>query len=644
MKKIIICGLAAMLISGGANAFADAVIIPGNVDENNNITFTIKVDNMADADRNGMLTIFREEISKSDLKSNNFNKNQILLADIITMPANDSEITYTVNMESEQAGLYYARARIGNESIVQAFSYMDKAALDVFLDALAKNTTSEDMYNFFKNHKSELMMDIENDYTLYTEDEKKAALENVLSRKFGSVADVKQSFENGLLIVNINKSDEDEIKSIIENNISVFGIDISQTSEYSKLDENAGAAVWANMKNQGFKTVEQVKAAFDEAVNKNYIIMLLEKIKNSTADNVMDIFTDDAMKALGIEKDTGVYAEYINGTDKAAKKFAQLIAGSDWKADEAAKSFKEKSIIAAYQTLSDYIEYTNLINMTKTDLGLNGNYFSWNNDSSRYAVNKLMIANASALTSFDAIKASFNQYVSQTTDKSSSGSGGGTKISSSSGSVIGTVSTPTDNTSKQDDKDLSQSGDNIKFNDLAGYEWASESIYNLAKYSIVDGTENGKFEPERLIKKEELSKIIAEAFDIEVKDAYCNFNDVSKNTWYYDYVASLYSAEIVKGIGDSMFGTRTEVSREDMCVMIYNAIMYKGYNIPVKAEKINFRDAEHINAYAEKAVEQMQISGIVNGMDDNVFEPKTPANRAMAAVIIERALKLLGKI
>ena len=648
MKKKLISGLLACSVLFGTFAFADAGIIPGNVDENNKITFTIKVDKTATSNRNGMLVIYKQEIQESDLYANNISKNRILLTDVLQIPANASEVMYTVNMDGEDSGLYYARVKIGSESGTQAFSYMDKTDLDLFLADVAGITTAEDMYDFFVDHKHELMIDIESEYTSYTEAEKKNALKNVLLRDFTNVMEIKQSFENGLLIVDINKNDADTIKGIVENNTDMFGVDISETSDYSKLDDiTAKPAVWADMVGKGFETVEGVKTAFDEAVNKHYVNMLLDAIRNSTEETVMGIFTESAAKALKIDMENGVYATYIYENEKATKKFASLIAGAnDWSAENAAVKFKENAIIAAYQTLSDYIKYIGLINMTKTDLQLSGNYFSWDDDTPRYTVNKLMIANATDLTSFDAIKIKFNQFVSQTTypDTSGPSSPSDSKVTSSSNSHMGAVSIPINPVVNQDNTDLPQTSNVVEFDDLAGYEWAKESIYNLAKHSIVHGTGNSKFEPERLIKKEEFGKMLVEAFEIDVPDASCAFTDVPQSAWYYDYVANLYSAEIIKGIGDSMFGAGAEVSREDMCVMLYNVISYKGYDIPAKNEKINFRDAEHINAYAQEAIEKMQTSGIINGMDGNVFEPKTPTNRAMAAAVIERVLKLLGKI
>ncbi len=645
-KKKLISLSIALLYTVGTVAFADTAIIPGNIDENNKITLTITVDKTDAADRNGMLTIFRQEISSDDLKANNVEKGQLFLADVITVPANASKVTYTINMDGEESGMYYAKVNVGGGKAYQEFSYMDKQALDALLEELSEKTTADTMYDFFTAHKLELMIDIENEYTDYSEEDKKEALNNVLSRSYSSVQEIKERFEDGLIIVDINKSDADGIKRIIEENDGIFGINLSDGSEYSMLDDAAKAAVWTGLEDKRFKNAEEVKAAVDESVKDNYVSMLLAEIKSSTAENVMDIFTESAIKALGLETETNVYPVYIRDNEKATAKLAELIAGADWStAAEAAAEFKESSIAAAYQTLSDYAKYTELINMTKTDVGLSGVYFTWNSDTPRYEVNKLMIAVAPSLINYSTIKAKFDECAAGIKYPSSAvttGSGGASTKSSSSTSGVGMSSMNTAG-------NMPHTGDIVNTNeayycDLDGFDWAKSSIYNLSSKGIIHGTGDNYYEPARLIKKEEFAKMLVEAFDISARNTVIELTDVAHDAWYYDYVAALYSNEIVKGNGDSTFGSGLDVSREDMCVMMSNVLKFKGYTLEQSAERVNYRDEEHISMYAKEAVEEMQLAGAVNGMGDGVFEPKTPTNRAMAAVVLERVLKLIGRI
>lgn len=175
------------------------------------------------------------------------------------------------------------------------------------------------------------------------------------------------------------------------------------------------------------------------------------------------------------------------------------------------------------------------------------------------------------------------------------------------------------------------------FNDLAGFEWAEDDILSLYERGVVNGTEKGNFEPQRAVTREEFVKLVCEAFGFGKGGKTYDFEDISENSWFNEYVAKAVEIGIVKGISSSRFGSGENITREDMAVIIYRAMTYKGINMN-ESSKL-FTDSASIADYARTAVNMLCGEGIVNGMADGSFAPKSLATRAEAAVMLSRCLE-----
>ena len=89
---------------------------------------------------------------------------------------------------------------------------------------------------------------------------------------------------------------------------------------------------------------------------------------------------------------------------------------------------------------------------------------------------------------------------------------------------------------------------------------------------------------------------------------------------------------IVGGIGDGLFGTGRNITRQDMAVMIYKALTAKG--VGLEAGALAFSDSAAVSDYAKDAVAALANAEIINGQGDNTFNPNGEATRAEAASII----------
>lgn len=182
---------------------------------------------------------------------------------------------------------------------------------------------------------------------------------------------------------------------------------------------------------------------------------------------------------------------------------------------------------------------------------------------------------------------------------------------------------------------------NIKFEDLDSVDWAYSDISELYEMGVISGVSEARFNPLGEVKREQFIKMIVCAMGLEDTSAeYAGFSDVPYGVWFEKYISIAKENSLVSGIGDNLFGTGMNITRQDMAVMLYNAMCKKGY-VKTEAEN-NFADAEKCADYAKEAVAELSALGIINGVGDNLYEPTQTATRAQAAVIINRALDYLN--
>lgn len=223
--------------------------------------------------------------------------------------------------------------------------------------------------------------------------------------------------------------------------------------------------------------------------------------------------------------------------------------------------------------------------------------------------------------------------------KPGGGSGGGSGGSVAAPGTNISIDRNYDSNTKPDTKDDGKKNNAKTFSDMAGFEWARAAAERLLNENILAGNENGEFLPENYLVREEASKIIVCAFNIEEDVESGNmFDDCDISAWYYPYIALAKSSGIVNGTSESIFGIGEYVTRQDLCVLIYRAAEKSGLKLAEKTS-VEFSDYNSVSNYAAKAVSDLSNAGIITGFEDGTFMPHAFATRAETAVIIDRLLE-----
>lgn len=221
------------------------------------------------------------------------------------------------------------------------------------------------------------------------------------------------------------------------------------------------------------------------------------------------------------------------------------------------------------------------------------------------------------------------------------GTGGNTPVGGGSFGGGGGASAPIQTgTSKDDKTDEENNKDTTpkfpKFKDVSEEHWAYSDIYYLREGNIINGIDENTFNPNGNITREQFAKILCAALEIKTTDTNTSFADVDSNAWYAPYISAILNQGIVTGVDAENFGIGENITRQDLCTMIYRAID----NEKLAYTALGFTDDESISDYARDAVATLKGLEIVNGYENGSFNPKGLCTRAEAAKIICKLLAM----
>lgn len=297
------------------------------------------------------------------------------------------------------------------------------------------------------------------------------------------------------------------------------------------------------------------------------------------------------------------------------------------------EQFNEAVVIVAiitsnYGELEDVIEDNNDV----LHLDLNGDYAGLS-DLDKAAVLKKIVGKETLSEIQTAFTAAVNEVVNQVKKSQSSkpsGGGGGGKLTTI--TVLPVVpdlnAIPAQNTTRV-------------FKDIDDVSWAKESIEFLAGNKIIEGFEDDTFRPADRITREQYVKMIVQAFHVSDIDAEANFSDIQEDAWYKPYIAAAKKSGIVNGLPDGTFGVGKEITRQEMAVIAYRAATAANIQLVGNDTETDFADIREIDDYAKSSVTVMQKAGIIQGDENNMFQPAGFSTRAQAAKVIYGLLKFI---
>lgn len=241
---------------------------------------------------------------------------------------------------------------------------------------------------------------------------------------------------------------------------------------------------------------------------------------------------------------------------------------------------------------------------------------------------------SSEFSGFDAVKTAIKNYSPNNgggTNIGSNNNGGGSSGGGSSSNRYNGTTAVIDVRPQQKPQEISP------FDDISNVGWASEAITALYKANVINGKSDRLFYPMDNVTREEFAKILMMTFNVRLVDAECPFEDISEDDWSYEYVRTAYLAGVVHGINETTFGKKFDITRQDLCVMVYRLLNIAENSFESSKDVSAFVDKEDIADYAVEAVSFLKDNGIISGDEQRRFNPNSSATRAEVAKIVYNA-------
>lgn len=175
------------------------------------------------------------------------------------------------------------------------------------------------------------------------------------------------------------------------------------------------------------------------------------------------------------------------------------------------------------------------------------------------------------------------------------------------------------------------------FTDVADGRWSYSYIRQLYEAGVIDGMTPTTFVPTGDVTRAQFVKMLARLQGADVSEyRSAGFEDVPADAWYAPYVNWAAANGIVYGISSTEFAPNTDISRQDMAVMLDRYAQQSGIVLGTDNAAVTFTDEADIAAYALPAVQALQRAGVINGMPDGSFCPRGSATREQACAMLCR--------
>ena len=119
------------------------------------------------------------------------------------------------------------------------------------------------------------------------------------------------------------------------------------------------------------------------------------------------------------------------------------------------------------------------------------------------------------------------------------------------------------------------------------------------------------------------------------------FSDVPASAYYSSYVQWAFSSGIAMETGEGTFSPECNITREEICAMLYNLANYKNVQLKPTVAALTFSDKSSIPINSATAISLLQQSGVVNGYGDGSFKPQGSATRAEVSAMLMRFIDVI---
>jgi len=264
-----------------------------------------------------------------------------------------------------------------------------------------------------------------------------------------------------------------------------------------------------------------------------------------------------------------------------------------------------------------------------------------------------------------AVEALNDKYSNKSSDSKGSSSGGsngssgggGSSATASKETIVPVVEEVQEQTGKaikeklmakgllSEEKEIKASLKDKQFKDMTNH-WANEDVVFLAKRGIVNGNEDGTYNPNANVTKAEaltlvLNMIVEDTEKIAVSDDLAE--DVATDKWYVGNIQQAEALKLVSRSMDNRMSPESVLTRGEVVKILVNTV--KVMEIPLEdtlmEEPAAFTDFNTLNPSTKEALTIGVNLGFINGLGDGTIAADQPVTRGQMAAFMKRLYNYL---
>ena len=176
----------------------------------------------------------------------------------------------------------------------------------------------------------------------------------------------------------------------------------------------------------------------------------------------------------------------------------------------------------------------------------------------------------------------------------------------------------------------------VSFSDVTAGAWYYENVMGAAENGYVSGYPDGTFKPMQSVTRAEFASMIAKAMGYDSDpDAGSAYPDVADDHWAKAAINFCAQNDIINGYDDGTFQPNKAITRQEAAAILNKAFeLSVKYGVSTDL----FPDNSSIAAWASDHVYAAKASGLMKGYEeDGTFRPNNQITRAEAASIFMNA-------
>jgi len=183
----------------------------------------------------------------------------------------------------------------------------------------------------------------------------------------------------------------------------------------------------------------------------------------------------------------------------------------------------------------------------------------------------------------------------------------------------------------------------LPFIDVNRDHWFYSDVEFMYLQGLMNGTAANLFSPNGAVTR---GMVVTVLYRMEgepdVSELENPFKDVADGMFYTDAVIWAAANEIVLGFTSERYGPTENVTREQLAAILHRYQEFKEDELPDVNPPRVFADNDKIRDYAKIPVDTLVRQGIINGKNNNMFDPRGNATRAEFAAMLHRYLLAAG--